>query len=49
MGILISWMLWRERNNQVFRAKSTPAVQVAAKIVDNVAIWSFAGFPAVVV
>jgi hypothetical protein len=36
--LLISWLLWRERNDRICRAKSTPAAQVYAKIVDEVAI-----------
>jgi hypothetical protein len=42
-------MLWRERNDRVFRGKSTLAAQLSAKIVDEVAVWSLAGFPTVVI
>jgi hypothetical protein len=39
MALLVTWMLWRERNDRVFNGKSILAFQLASRIVDEVAQW----------
>lgn len=41
--ILISWEIWQERNNCIFRWKSPRAADVISKIRSNMKLWHLAG------
>lgn len=49
MVLLVIWMVWKERNERVFRRVAVLPGRVVARTVDNEArLWSLAGFPALV-
>ena len=40
---LVSWMLWKERNNRVFNAAECTVPQLMGRIKDEARSWSAAG------
>ena len=43
LTILISWEVWKERNNRVFNQKETPPTRLLEKIKAEAAFWATAG------
>ena len=43
LTMLISWEVWKERNNRVFNQKETPPTRLMEKIKAEAAIWATAG------
>jgi hypothetical protein len=44
MFFLISWMIWKERNDRTFGRQATPAPQLVHKIVEEANDWIGAGY-----
>jgi hypothetical protein len=44
MFFLISWMIWKERNDRTFGRQATPALQLVHKIVEEANDWIGAGY-----
>ena len=43
LTMLISWEVWKERNNRVFNRKETPPTRLMEKIKAEAVIWATAG------
>jgi hypothetical protein len=43
LTMLISWEVWKERNNRVFNRKETPPTRLMEKIKAEAAFWAAAG------
>ena len=43
LAMLISWEVWKERNNRVFNRKEMSATRLMEKIKAEAAIWATAG------
>jgi hypothetical protein len=41
--MLISWEVWKERNNRVFNQKETPPTRLLEKVKAEAAFWARAG------
>jgi len=44
LAILVSWLIWKERNSWVFNRRVGTVADVLARIVDEVLSWSQAGY-----
>jgi hypothetical protein len=42
--LLVSWSLWKERNNRTFERRSTTAGQLVAAILEEAGAWVGAGY-----
>lgn len=47
--LLVSWMLWKERNARVFDNTSCAASMLVAKVLEEGDAWLAAGFSALIV
>jgi hypothetical protein len=45
--LLVSWLLWKERNNRTFNNVSAPPSQVQLRVLEELNQWIAAGFAAV--
>lgn len=43
MTLLILWMIWKERNNRIFKRSSATAEQLMARIKEEATNWALAG------
>jgi len=43
LTMLISWEVWKERNNRFFNRKETPPTRLMEKIKAEAAFWATAG------
>lgn len=41
--ILVSWVIWKERNNRVFNQDSTPIHLLLQRISDEFGLWRMVG------
>lgn len=42
--MVVSWHVWKERNNRTFNNRTTNFLKVAEKIVNELSYWRLAGF-----
>ena len=42
--VLISWLLWKERNDRTFDRQVRTLQEVVARVYDEITVWSQAGY-----
>ena len=42
--VLVSWLLWKERNNRTFDRRARTAQEMQAEVVDEIVMWIQAGY-----
>jgi hypothetical protein len=43
LATIVSWEIWKERNDRIFNQRASPATRVFGKIVETASDWCAAG------